>query len=81
MSSLWKFADDSTISNTIPSSDLHSHSLQENIDHVVDLSIINKFELNPTKCKELTICFKKQKPVFHPCNKYCWSTVRKCFIN
>ncbi len=68
MPSLWKFADDSTISNTIPWSNLHSRSLQENIDHVVDWSIINKFELNPTKCKELTICFKKQKPVFDPIN-------------
>jgi hypothetical protein len=39
--SLRKFDDDSTISNTIPSSDLHLRSLLENVDHVVDCSDIN----------------------------------------
>ena len=66
MLSLWKFADDSTILDTIPSSDLHSTSLQENIDHIVHWLHLNKFQLIPEKCKELTICFKKQKPVFDP---------------
>ena len=54
---IWKFADDTTISETIPRSD--KSTLQETILRVAEWSNENSFQLNPTKCKELQVNFSK----------------------
>ena len=47
---MWKFADDTTVSEVVPASK-HS-SLRQAGDYVHDWSQENHLQLNPTKCKE-----------------------------
>ena len=63
-SSMWKFADDTTISNVFSNPD--ACSLQECVQHVAEWSKTNLFLLKPTKCKEMVICFKKHFPALDP---------------
>ena len=63
-SSMWKFADDTTISNVF--SNPNACSLQDCVQHVAEWSKTNLFRLNPTKCKEMVICFKKHFPALDP---------------
>ena len=58
--SMWKFADDTTVSEVVPSSG--ESSLQEAVNHISSWSHSNHFQLNPTKCKELIVCFQKIPP-------------------
>jgi len=62
-SSVWKFADDTTVSDVVPSSG--ESSLQEAGHHISSWSHNNCFQLNPTKCKEL-VCFQKTPPSYGP---------------
>ena len=62
--SMWKFADDSTVSEVVPSSG--ESSLQEVVNHISSWSHNNLFQLNPTKCKELVVCFQKTPPSYGP---------------
>ena len=55
--SMWKFADDTTVSEVVPTSG--ESSLQEAVNHISSWSYNDLFQLNPTKCKELVLCFKK----------------------
>ena len=55
---IWKFADDTTTSESIPPNG--GSSLQENLNHISEWSRINSFHIHPEKCKELIIFFKKQ---------------------
>ena len=50
---LWKYVDDPTISETI-SKNQDSH-IQADVDTLVNLRFLGKFQLNETKCKELRI--------------------------
>ena len=59
---LWKFADDTTTSESIPPNG--GSSLQENLNHISEWSRINSFQIHPEKCKELIISFKKQPTQF-----------------
>ena len=52
----WKFADDTTISEKVPSSK-QSH-LQDAVDYTNNWSQENGLQFNPTKCKEVVTCFK-----------------------
>ena len=54
---MWKFADDSTISEVIPP--FKQSSLQQAIDHINAWSQENRLQLKPTKCKEVRSCFKR----------------------
>ena len=54
---MWKFADDSTISEVIPRTE--NINLQDIVDQVANWSNNNKFQLNSGKCKELGINFTK----------------------
>ena len=54
---MWKFADDSTISEVIPRTE--NSNLQDIVDQVANWSNNNKFQLNSGKCKELRINFTK----------------------
>ena len=60
--SLWKFADDGTLSETVYR--LGTSSLQNEIDAVYQWTLANNFQLNSLKCKESIITFKKS-PVFY----------------
>ena len=48
---MWKFADDSTISEVILRTE--NSNLQGIVDQVANWSNNNKFQLNPGKCKEM----------------------------
>ena len=59
---MWKFADDSTVSEVVPASKLST--LQQAADCIHDWSQENHLQLNPTKCKEIRTCFKRTPPIF-----------------
>ena len=44
----------------------YTSSLQDVTNCIVNWSTYNKFELNPTKCKEIVINFQRNEPVFPP---------------
>ena len=56
--SIWKFADDTTISEVILRN--MESRLEDTIDQVGNWSNENKFQLNPIKCKELRIDFTRR---------------------
>ena len=56
---IWKFMDDTTLSETI-TTEIES-KLQKNVDHVVHWSKDNHMNLNADKTKELIIDFRKEK--------------------
>ena len=53
---MWKFADDTTVSEIVPASKLST--LQQAADYIHDWSQENHLQLNPTKCMEIRTCFK-----------------------
>ena len=59
---MWKFADDTTVSEVVPASKLST--LQQAADYIYDWSQENHLQLNPTKCKEIRTCFKRTPPSF-----------------
>ena len=59
---MWKFADDTTVSEVVPASKLST--LQQAADYIHDWSQENHLQLNPTKCKEIRTCFKRTTPSF-----------------
>ena len=56
-SNLWKFADDTSVSEVIPRDGVSS--LSDKVEEVNKWSNENKFQLNPGKCKELRINFTR----------------------
>ena len=60
-----KYADDTNVSEYIVGHTDNS-SLQEVTDSIVDWSRRNKFQLNPSKCKEFVVSFKRNQPNFPP---------------
>ena len=48
---MWKFADDTTVSEVVPVSKLST--LQQAADYIYDWSQETHLQLNPTKCKEI----------------------------
>ena len=62
--SLWKYVDDTTVSETIPKGAVSYAQLV--VDEVVEWSRLNWFQLNTDKCKELRISFAKNKPDLPP---------------
>ena len=65
-SNLWKFADDTSVSEVIPKDGVSS--LPDKVDEVNKWSNDNKFQLNPGKCKELRINFTTQPFTEEPLN-------------
>ena len=61
---MWKFADDTTISEIVQPSNVSN--LQHVVDHVNEWSHENHLQLNPRKCKEMLTCFKRSPPLFDP---------------
>ena len=62
--SLWKYVDDTTVSETILKGAISYAQLV--VDEVVEWSRLNRFQLNTDKCKELRISFAKHKPDLPP---------------
>ncbi len=63
-SEMWKFADDTTVSEIVEKNELST--LQMDIDDIATWSMNNSFQLNPFKCKEMVISFSRLPPVFEP---------------
>ena len=60
LSSHWKYVDDVTISEVVPSG--QSSSLQRDLDCISQWASCNNMNLNPKKCKELVICPLRSQP-------------------
>ena len=58
--SMWKFADDTTVSEVV--SIFGESSLQEAVNHISSWSHNDLFQVNPTKGKKIVVCFKKTPP-------------------
>ena len=63
-SKMWKFADDTTVSEVVEKS--MQSSLQSDIDHISMWSTTNLFQLNPIKCKEMIISFTQPPSIYEP---------------
>ena len=61
---MWKYADDSTISEVVPM--YNNSALQLIVDEAVGWSDRNKLQLHPTKCKEFRIQFSKREYIADP---------------
>ena len=53
LSGMWKFADDTTVSEIVPKSG--ATKIKDTVDYVLQWSNDNKFKLHSLKCKELRI--------------------------
>ena len=62
---MMKYADDTNVSEYI-TDHAENSSLQEVTNSIVDWSERNKFQLNPSKCKEFVVSFKRNEPNFSP---------------
>jgi hypothetical protein len=58
---MMKYADDTNVSEYI-TDQAENSSLQEVTNSIVDWSERNKFQLNPSKCKEFVVSFKRNEP-------------------
>ena len=56
----WIFVDDLTTTETVPR--LEHPNMQPNIINLETWSESNCMKLNPKKCKEMSVCFLKNKP-------------------
>ena len=56
-SELWRYVDDSSMAETI--SKKGSSTIQNDVDDLINQSVINKFQMNEGKCKEMWIGFSK----------------------
>ena len=65
MGDMIKYADDTNLSEYIPKHSMTS-VLQSMADTVTEWSQYNKFQVNPSKCKEMFITFQRNPPQFDP---------------
>ena len=61
---MWKFADDTTVSEIVPLS--KQSALQQAVEFISTWSQDNRLQLKPSKCKELQSCFKSSPPTHSP---------------
>ena len=61
---IWKFANDTTVSEIIPPS--CPSSLQQVVNEISSWSYENHLQFNSSKCKELRPCFKRSPPSYAP---------------
>ena len=64
----WIFVDDLATSETVPK--LEHPKSQQNIINLETWSESNYMKLNPKKCKEMCVCFLKNKPDLQPITIY-----------
>ena len=63
-SELWRYVDDTSMAETI--SKKGSRTIQNDLDELINLSVVNKFQMNEEKCKEMWIVFSKLTIHFEP---------------
>jgi len=61
---IWKFTDDTTVSEIVPPS--CPSSLQQVVNEISSWSYENHLQLNCSKCEELRTCFKRSPPSYAP---------------
>ena len=61
---IWKFVDDVSTSEGMAKNS--NSNMQSNLDSICSWSLQNYMKLNVKKCKELRICFLKDKPELSP---------------
>ena len=61
---LWKYVDDTTISETVAKGELSN--AKRTTERVVQWSLENRVQLNTDKCKEMRISFTKSQQEFEP---------------
>lgn len=61
---LWKYVDDTTISETTHKSDCSQ--IQTTVNNLFQAAQAHRFQLNEANCKELQICFARSKRSFPP---------------
>ena len=61
---MWKYVDDSTISETVQKNEVSQ--IQEIVDRLVKKTHEDKFQMNESKCKEIRISFAKTEKVLDP---------------
>lgn len=61
---LWKYVDDTTIAETVSRQD--TSSMQEYVNELTSQSLVDNFQLNEAKCKELRISFTRGNLAFDP---------------
>ena len=61
---LWKYVDDTTITETVHKND--SSHIQTAVDKLVQETQANRFQINESKCKELQISFSKSRDHVFP---------------
>ena len=59
---LWKYVDDTTISETISISNYKASHIQAAVDILVSRATVDRLQLNETKCKELLVNFNAKNP-------------------
>ena len=56
-SELWRYVDDTSMAETISKG--ASSTIQNDVDELINQSVVNKFQMNEGKCKEMRIGFSK----------------------
>ena len=64
LSAMWKFADDTTVSEIVPK--FGASNLHATVDHVLNWSNANNFKLNSLTCKELRMDIRKKANIDLP---------------
>ena len=57
-SELWRYVDDTSMAETI-SKEGSTSTIQNDVDELINQSVVNKFQMNEGKCKEMRIGFSK----------------------
>ena len=63
-SELWRYVDDTSMAETISKGG--SSTIQNDVDELINQSVLNKFQMNEGKCKEMRIGFSKLTTHFVP---------------
>ena len=63
-SELWRYVDDTSMAETISKGG--SSTIQNDVDELINQSVVKKFQMNEGKCKEMRIGFSKLTTHFEP---------------
>ena len=63
-SELWRYVDDTSMAEAILKGG--SSTIQNDVDELINQSVVNKFQMNEGKCKEMRIGFSKLTTHFEP---------------
>jgi hypothetical protein len=63
---MWKSANNTSVSVVVKKES--ANKLQETVQEISDWANLNRFQLNPTNCKEMRVSFTKQPRIHAPVN-------------